>query len=42
MGDILGDDAAFYRVFGLEVNHVTIGPIVQNMEKPLKRKLMPR
>ena len=32
MGDILGDDAAFYRVFGLEVNHVTIGPVVRNME----------
>ena len=32
MGDILGDDAAFYRVFGLEVNQVTIGPVVRNME----------
>jgi L-arabinose isomerase len=32
MGDILGDDAAFYRVFGLEVNHHTIGPVVRNME----------
>lgn len=32
MGDILGDDAAFYRVFGLEVNHVTIGPVIRNME----------
>lgn len=31
MGDILGDDAAFYRIFGLEVNHVTIGPIYRNM-----------
>ena len=32
MGDILGDDAAFYRVFGLEVNQVTIGPVLRNME----------
>jgi len=23
---------AFYRIFGLEVNHVTIGPVYQNME----------
>lgn len=27
MGDILGDDAAFYRVFGMEVNHESIGEI---------------
>ena len=27
MGDILGDDAAFYRVFGIEVNHESIGEI---------------
>lgn len=27
MGDILGDDAAFYRKFGLEVNHESIGEI---------------
>jgi len=32
MGDILGDDAAFYRKFGLEVNHETIGEVYRYME----------
>jgi L-arabinose isomerase len=39
MGDILGDDAAFYRVFGLEVNHVTIGPVVRNMEAVTEKEI---
>jgi L-arabinose isomerase len=32
MGDILGDDAAFYRKLGLEVNHETIGAVYRLME----------
>jgi L-arabinose isomerase len=32
MGDILGDDAAFCRKFGVEANHETIGPVYQLME----------
>ncbi|ACL75395.1 L-arabinose isomerase family protein [Ruminiclostridium cellulolyticum] len=32
MGDILGDDAALCRKFGVEANHVTIGPVYYNME----------
>jgi L-arabinose isomerase len=32
MGDILGDDAAFYRKFGLQVNHETIGAVYRLME----------
>ena len=32
MGDILGDDAAFYRKFGLEVNHESIGEIYRYMQ----------
>jgi L-arabinose isomerase len=39
MGDILGDDAAFYRIFGLEVNHVTIGPVVRNMEAVTEKEI---
>jgi L-arabinose isomerase len=33
MGDILGDDAAFCRKFGMEANHETIGPVYALMEK---------
>jgi L-arabinose isomerase len=33
MGDILGDDAAFCRKFGVEANHETIGPVYRLMEK---------
>ena len=32
MGDIMGDDAALCRKFGIEANHETIGPIFQIME----------
>lgn len=32
MGDILGDDGALCRKFGVEANHVTIGPVYKNME----------
>ncbi len=32
MGDILGDDGALCRKFGVEANHVTIGPVYRNME----------
>jgi len=32
MGDILGDDAAFYRKLGLEVNHESIGAVYRIME----------
>jgi L-arabinose isomerase len=32
MGDILGDDAAFCRKFGVEANHETIGPVYALME----------
>jgi L-arabinose isomerase len=32
MGDIVGDDAAFYRKFGLEVNQETIGAVYRLME----------
>jgi len=32
MGDILGDDAAFYRKLGLEVDHESIGAVYRIME----------
>ena len=32
MGDIMGDDAALGRIFGVEANHETIGPVVRLME----------
>ena len=32
MGDILGDDAALCRKFGVEANHETIGPVYYAME----------
>lgn len=32
MGDIVGDDAAFFRKFGLEVNHESIGEIYRYMQ----------
>lgn len=32
MGDILGDDAALCRKFGVEANHETIGPVYYKME----------
>ncbi len=32
MGDILGDDAAVCRKFGVEVNHETVGPVYKHME----------
>jgi L-arabinose isomerase len=32
MGDILGDDAAFYRVFGLEINYDDLGTVVDIMD----------
>lgn len=32
MGDIMGDDAAVCRKFGVEANHETIGPVYYNME----------
>jgi L-arabinose isomerase len=33
MGDILGDDAAFCRKFGVEANFETIGPVYRLMEE---------
>lgn len=33
MGDILGDDAALCRKFGVEANHETIGPVYSLMEQ---------
>lgn len=39
MGDILGDDAAFYRVFGIEVNFESIGDIYKLMEKMTDREI---
>ena len=32
MGDIVGDDAAFYRIIGPEVNHESIGDVYRCME----------
>jgi len=39
MGDILGDDAALCRKFGVEANHVTIGPVYCNMEALTKEEI---
>ncbi|OPX42783.1 L-arabinose isomerase [Ruminiclostridium hungatei] len=39
MGDILGDDAALCRKFGVEANHVTIGPVYYNMEALTKEEI---
>jgi L-arabinose isomerase len=33
MGDILGDEAAFYRKFGIEINYESIGLIVKAFEE---------
>jgi L-arabinose isomerase len=32
MGDILGDDLAFYKLFGTEINHVGVGEVFKFME----------
>jgi L-arabinose isomerase len=41
MGDILGDDAAFYRIFGLEVNQESIGQVYK-YQQSLKDKEIDR
>lgn len=39
MGDILGDDAAFMRVFGLEVNHEAIGRVYAAMQTVTEQEI---
>jgi L-arabinose isomerase len=39
MGDILGDDVAFYRKFGLEVNHESIGGVHRFLESLTPREI---
>lgn len=33
MGDIIGDESAYYRKFGVEVNHETIGEVYEILQK---------
>lgn len=39
MGDIMGDDAALCRKFGVEVNHETIGPVYYHMESVSEQEI---
>ena len=40
MGDIVGDDASFYRVIGPEVNHENIGDVYRCMESVTDAEIM--
>ena len=39
MGDIMGDEVAFFRVFGLEVNHEGIGKVYKWLDKVTEKEV---